>query len=132
MKARDWVFPVIAGLGIFLGAAVVAFFQWKTTGSPWISGYLLEFGNLRYGFGATLGGVHTPEKGLENVSNSVLGLNKWLTGWYSGSLFFIMASVIAIPKMDSWDRILAWSAFAVVIFYLFYSFKNNVFCPRYY
>ena len=132
IQARDWFFPIIVSMGIFTGAAVLAYFQWRTTGSPWVSGYLLEFGNLRYGFGATLGGVHTPLKGLENISNNMLGMDKWLTGWYSGGLFFLLASVVTLQKIDSWDRVLLLSTFAIVVFYYFYEFQNLVFGPRYY
>src|SRR5205823_6276372 len=78
----DSLIAIVAGIAI--GAALLGWFQWKTTGSPFVPGYRLVYKDYHYGFGKSLEGqVHTPLRGLENSSNELLGLNDWLTGWPS-------------------------------------------------
>lgn len=112
---------------------ILALYQWKTTGNPLLSGYFLEYKDLKLGFGSNFGGrVHTPLRGLENVSNNFLGINSWLTGWYAGALFFVGAFLISRTRFQTWDRVLLLSSFLVVSFYFFYVIQALIFGPRSY
>jgi hypothetical protein len=112
---------------------LLAYYQAQTTSNPWLSGYFLEYIDLKLGFGSNFGGrIHTPLRGLENVSNNFLGINAWLNGWYVGSLFFIGAFIISRTKFQNWDRVLLLSALTVVGFYFLHVIQGLIFGPRSY
>ncbi len=132
LQSRSWALPaalVAAMAGSFI---VLALFQWNTTGRPWLSGYLLEYPDYKYGFGKSyLNQAHTPIRGLENISNDILGLNSWLTGWYSGSLFFIIVFILFSPRWKTWDRLLFAGLVSLMGFYYFFIAQDLVFGPRF-
>jgi hypothetical protein len=121
------------GIGLIAGGVAIALFQWQTTGSPWIAGYSLEGSQSQFfGFkGEFLGQTHTPLRGLENVSNNLLGMDSWLTGWPTGCLFFLLLFVLSEKKMTTWDLILISSCALLSVFYFFYVFQDLVIGPRF-
>jgi hypothetical protein len=133
VRRRNAILPSALFLGLIAGLAALAFFQWKTTGDPRTPGYNFEYDiPHRYGFGpAPLGQTHTPLRGLENVSNNLLGLNIWATGWPSGTLFFIFLFLFFAPRLDPWDRVLCIGSGSLLLFYYFYFFQDLAYGPRY-
>jgi hypothetical protein len=132
LKTRSISVPVAIAGGIFVGMLLLGLYQWKTVGNPWTAAYSLEYTGLKYGFGKNYAGqIHTPLRGLELVSNSILGLNYWLNGWYSGSLFFICAFFLLEPRLHEWDRILLASSLTLILFYFAYFFQDLIFGPRF-
>jgi hypothetical protein len=129
-RKRQAGLAIVTTVSVLIGLSAVAFFQWKTTGNPLVPGYVLE-DPVIYGFGKNiLQQVHTPLRGLENISNDLLGLNYWLNGWFCGSLVFIIVFIL-FGKWKIWDRLLMISCFAVFGFYYFFLFQDLVIGPRY-
>src|SRR5205085_10197053 len=79
----------------------------------------------------SLGQVHTPARGLEDTSNHILGLNKWLSGWDCGSIIFILLFLLLTPWFQIWDKILFAGIATLVCFYFGYYFQDLVFGPRF-
>ncbi|HEY4491824.1 MAG TPA: hypothetical protein VI958_07460, partial [Acidobacteriota bacterium] len=132
IKARAYGCPASILGGILTGGCLLLFYQWKTTGDPFLPGYMLEV-YVRWGFGAThIFGSHSPWKGLENVSNNVLGLNYWLTGWYSGALVFLIPFFLFQRSIEKWDLLLLLNCFTLIVFYYFFFIQDLFFGPRYY
>jgi len=124
--------PLILALGFAVGGGLLALYQQQTTGNPYLSGYLLEYPGYKYGFGSSyLGEIHTPGRALEQISNDVLGLNFWLTGWYSGSIFFLIAFFLNSPKFETWDKLLLLSCLSLILFYFFSAAQDLVYGPRF-
>ncbi len=129
---RNIVWGSVIGLSLLAGSLVVAFFQLQTTGNLFLPGYRLEYKvPLSYGFGETAAHqMHTPIRGLENISNLLLGLDYWLTGWYSGAFIFLICFVL-FCKWHIWDRLLVMSCFTLFVFYYFFPLQDLVIGPRF-
>lgn len=126
-------FAAVVSAASLCGLILIAFYQWKTTGNPLLAAYDLEYGQpIPFGFhGEVLGQVHTPLRGLENVSNNLLGMNSWLTGWPIGALFLVLLFVVKERKNDAWDVVLFLCCLALAVFYYFIVFQDLVRGPRY-
>lgn len=133
MKMRRYAFHVALVSGILLGVILLGSYQKATTGNFLVPGYWLEYPDLKPGFGKRyVGRIHTPARGLENTSNNILGLNRWLNGWFSGSLFFVCAWVLRTKRFERWDILLAGGCVLIVTFYFFVVAQDLVFGPRYF
>jgi hypothetical protein len=135
-KTRSrWFVPALAA-GFATGFLLLGLYQWQTTGSPLISGYELEYPNMpghHYGFGkAGAGEMHTPQKGLQNTSDNTLALDNWLSGLWTGSLFFFCAFFLLDSRTDPWDWTLLLSCLTVACFYFLYFFQDLSYGPRYF
>jgi hypothetical protein len=130
---RNFILGSIIGFSLLAGSLVVAFFQLQTTGNPFLPGYRLEYKvPLSYGFGITAAHqMHTPIRGLENISNLFLGLDYWLTGWYVGSFVFVILFVL-FCKWNVWDRLLVASCFTLFAFYYLFPLQDLVIGPRFF
>ncbi len=130
---KKFVLGSVIGLSLLAGSLVVAFFQLQTTGNLFLPGYRLEYKvPLSYGFGETAAHqMHTPIRGFENISNLLLGLDYWLTGWYSGTLVFVICFVL-FCKWNIWDRLLVVSCFTLFVFYYFFPLQDLVIGPRFF
>ena len=131
LMRRSYRVPLIIAAGIICGGAMLLYYQYRTTGDPFRSAYFLEFPKLELGF---TDGVHshTPLRGLANVSNNILGLNSWLTGWFPGSLFFIFIFLLFSRQIDRWDVLMVVGCYLVITFYFFHFFQDLIIGPRYY
>lgn len=117
---------------VLAGGSAIAFYNARTTGDPWVTGYSLYAPN-RYGPGSVSDGESwSNQRGLENTSNNLLGLNSWLTGWYSGSLFLLLLFALLSDELNSWDAVFICCAGALLLFYYFYTIQDLVFGPRFY
>jgi hypothetical protein len=126
-------FGAVTVAAIFCGIMFVGIFQSKTTGSFWVPAYNLETTESQYfGFnGEFLYQKHSPLRGLENTSNSLIAMNSWLTGWPSGTLFFIILFILLEKKVDGWDLSLLLCCASLALFYFFYVFQDLIFGPRF-
>jgi len=132
LKRRSPFFLIAAGAGVLAGIVLTSLYQWKTTGNPMLAPYLLEYPDLKYGFGKNFVGlVHSPARAVEQLSNSLLGMNKWLNGWYSGSLFYIVAFFLTVRRLRKWDTLLLLSCLSLLCFYFFYIAQDLIFGPRF-
>src|SRR5205823_3372192 len=108
--------------------------QWQTSGNPLSPGYNAKFPH-HWGFGVfgppALGQVHTPKRGIENTSNNVLGINKWLNGWECGSLLFILLFLLTSRRFQLWDKILFAGIGSILVLYFGYFFQDLLFGPRF-
>lgn len=136
---RRWIsgskgFALVLLAGIVTGGLLVAGYQWQTTGDPFLPGYNVKIPHS-WGFQAIgpkrFGTVHTPMRGLENTSNNLLGLNRWLNGWDSGSLIFILAFLLLRKTSQVWDRILLTGTVILILFYFGYYFQDLLYGPRF-
>ena len=132
IKARKWVVPVSLAGGILIGVALLAFFQYEDTQNPLLTGYQLEYPQLRMGFFKTQAENHSPLRALENTSNNILGFNLWLSGWPIGSILFLMMYIFFKRRYQIWEIVIACGAVALVTFYFFYFFQDLLLGPRYF
>ena len=132
VKKREIGTAAAIGIGILLGLGFLGLYQQLTAGSPWSSGYLVKTPDHHYGFGMGYGGqFHTPLRGLETVSNNLLNLHGYLSGWYLGSLFFVALFLLRM-RLELWDGLLLISCLTLMLFYYFYFYQDALFGPRYY
>ena len=118
--------------GVIMGGGLLLYFNSQTTGNPFLVPYNLEL-NVPLGFrSAGPLGRHTLLRALENTSSNILGINEWLTGLYSGSLFFLIILLFLDDKIEKWNRVLLLSCAALGIFYLFAFWQDVNLGPRYY
>lgn len=131
-RARSYVCPLAVGGGIILGAAIMMWYQQQTSGNPFLPGYLIEYPDVGYGFGKHFAGEHTLTKSLENISNNLLGIDEWLNGWLSGSMFFAILFFLVEKRIQKWDVLLMLGCAGLASFYFFFFFQDLFFGPRYY
>ncbi|MCI0607221.1 hypothetical protein L0156_29915 [bacterium] len=130
-KSIRYTAATVAGLAT--GLSLLLLYQWKLTGDPFVAPYVLEYSSDGLGIGAAGdGNVHTPARALENLSDSILALDLWVSGLFSGSIIFLAIFSVKTSKNEMWDRILLLSAAGLSTFYLFYFFQQLHFGPRYY
>jgi len=131
-RARSYLCPVAMAGGIILGAAIMMWYQQQTSGNPFLPGYLIEYPDVGYGFGKHFAGEHTLTKSLENISNNLLGIDEWLNGWLSGSMFFAILFFLVEKRIQKWDVLLLLGCAGLASFYFFFFFQDLFFGPRYY
>jgi hypothetical protein len=133
LRRRSYSFPFVVIIGIATGILLLGYYNARTTGDPLVQPYSIEYPGMKLGFGEQFAGItHSPARAIEQLSNSFLGLNKWLNGWYSGSLFFFFAFLILASRLQLWDKLLLLCCGALVAFYFFYVFQDLIFGPRFF
>jgi hypothetical protein len=131
-RRNKFALAFVVAFSLLAGSLIVTFFQLQTTGNPFLPGYRLEYKvPLSYGFGETAAHqMHTPIRGLENISNLVLGLDYWLTGWHLGAFIFVIFFVL-FCKWTTWDRLLLANCFTLLAFYYLFPLQDLVIGPRF-
>lgn len=128
--ARD---VVAAGLGTSLPVAFVLYYNYRTTGSPFLFGYELLWGKSHaLGFHRAPWGVaHTPARGLELVNLYLLRLQTYLFEAPVPSLAPILIALILCRRFCTMDRVMLWAAFALLIGYFSYWHDGFYLGPRF-
>jgi hypothetical protein len=132
LRIRKFTLLVYCFLALVIGGSIVSVYQGFVYGDPFTPGYTYEYAGIKYGFGENyLGQIHTPLRALEQISNNLLGLNAWLGGWYSGSLFFLIVFFLRSSRVEVFDRVLLLCCLALISFYFFFVGQDLVIGPRY-
>lgn len=125
------VFCAATIAGIIAGLCFLGLYQQQIMGSFWETTYKVSY-VVHYGFGPTgTGQVHTVLKALENTSNNLLGLNSWIIGGITGTMFFLVA-VCLCCKFEPWDIVLLAGCVLLIAFYIFFFFQDMVSGPRFF
>jgi len=128
---RSFACPTACLAGILVGGLLLGYYQKETSGNAHVSGYVYEYPNFQFGFGKSLQSSSSIDA-VVNTSNNVLALNHWVTGWYSGSLFFAFIFLVRKAGFSAWDRLLALSCFLLAIFYSAVYWQDLLFGPRFF
>jgi hypothetical protein len=132
-KQKTIRFSIVMACAFVMGVLLLLLYNWRLTGNPFVVPYTLEYPDQRIGFGkAAAGQLHTPARALENLSDSLLGLDFWVSGFYCGSLIFLVLYVLRTDKFEIWDHIFLLSAIGIAGFYFLYFFQDLIFGPRFY
>lgn len=126
--SKPFILSICVGV---LGILLLLAFNFMTTGSPWLFGYIKYDGTGHYpGFGTSPGGgIHTFEDGLIGFVYNNVALNKYLFDWPIPSLLFAAIFLIFFrPRRN--DVILLGSALLLQLAYIFHYYNDLCFGPR--
>ncbi len=131
IRKRSFVFPAVCVAGILAGGLLLGYYQKETSGNALVSGYAFEYPDFQFGFGKSL---HSSSSinAVVNTSNNLLALNHWVTGWYSGALFFTFIFLVRKTGFSTWDKLFMLSCFFLAIFYSAVYWQDLLFGPRFF
>lgn len=123
----------LGALGFGAAAALLLWFDWRTTGHPFLPGYVKLWGTSHgLGFHATpWGGVHTPIAGLRNELLDLSLLNLFLFEWPVPALLPLGGALAAGWLDRAWDRRLLLAFLALPAAYFFYWHRDTYLGPRF-
>ena len=118
-------------LGLALGVLPLLAFNTATTGSPFRSGYEVQWGASGWGFGTSQWGPpHTPAKGMAHSVTNWDAAAKYLFEWPVPSLLPLFG-LAAIKRRTRMDWALAGSLVALTAAYFPYFFQDLCLGPRF-
>ena len=128
--ARSFVVQVLAGL---VPVAVLLASNATTTGHPLTFGYELLNGAQHHpGFHIDpFGFVHTPRRGLFNISAYLMRLDIFLLGWPVPALVLVVATLAWQKRADRWDILMLASLGAILVGYWAYWGEGRSPGPRF-
>jgi len=130
----SWPALLAAGAGVALPMIAVLLYNRATTGSATLFGYELLWGS-RHGLGfhqAPWGVSHTPARGLELVSLYFLRLQTYLYETPVPSLVPVIAALLLVPRLSSFDRYLLSGSGLLVLGYFAYWHDGFFLGPRFF
>ena len=130
---RRWLEAVVAGVGVALPLAALAWFNAHTTGDPFLLGYEMLWGK-EHGLGfrsSPWGAPHSVARGLELVNLYFLRLQTYLFEWPIPSLLPAVLALAMAPRLDRFDRYLLGSGALLVTMYLAFWHDGFYLGPRY-
>ena len=130
---RRWRDALIAGVGVAIPLAALAWFNARTTGEPLLLGYEMLWGREHgLGFRTTpWGASHSPARGLELVNLYFLRLQTFLFEWPLPSLLPMVGALALAPRLDRFDRYLLGSGALLVTMYFAFWHDGFYLGPRY-
>jgi hypothetical protein len=130
---RRWREALMAGAGVALPLAALAWFNARTTGDPLLLGYEMLWGKEHgLGFRTTpWGASHSPARGLELVNLYFLRLQTFLFEWPIPSLLPMVGALALAPRLDRFDRYLLGSGALLVTMYFAFWHDGFYLGPRY-
>jgi hypothetical protein len=130
---RRWLEAVIAGVGVALPLAALAWFNVRTTGDPLLLGYEMLWGKEHgLGFRSTpWGAAHSPARGIELINLYFLRLQTYLFEWPIPSLLPAVLALAIAPRLDRHDRYLFGSGVLLVMMYFAFWHDGFYLGPRY-
>lgn len=131
-KAQPRAAPLLVLLGgLVLGVLPLLAFNSVTTGSPFRSGYEVQWGGSGWGFGKSQWGPpHTPVQGLAHSVINWDAASKYLFEWPIPSLLPLLGLVF-IKRRPRMDWVLVGSLVSLTLAYLPYFFQDLCFGPRF-
>lgn len=128
-----WREALMAGVGVALPLAALAWFNARTTGDPLLLGYEMLWGKEQgLGFRTTpWGASHSPARGLELVNLYFLRLQTFLFEWPLPSLLPMVGALALAPRLDRFDRYLLGSGALLVTMYFAFWHDGFYLGPRY-
>jgi hypothetical protein len=130
---RRWLEAGIAGVGVALPLAALAWFNARTTGDPLLLGYEMLWGKEHgLGFRSTpWGAAHSPARGIELINLYFLRLQTYLFEWPIPSLLPAVLALAIAPRLDRHDRYLLGSGVLLVMMYFAFWHDGFYLGPRY-
>lgn len=130
---RRWREAVMAGVGVALPLAALAWFNAHTTGNPLLLGYEMLWGKEHgLGFRSTpWGASHSVARGIELVNLYFLRLQTYLFEWPIPSLLPAVLALAIAPRLDRYDRYLLGSGVLLVTMYFAFWHDGFYLGPRY-
>lgn len=129
-----WRDALAAAAGVAIPLGLLLWFNARTTGSPLTFGYELLWGKS-HGLGFHLdpyGRMHTPRRGLAQVSAYLLRLQDFLFEWPVPSLLAPLAAMAMHGRrLRATDRYLLASAGLLLVLYVAYWFDGLTLGPRF-
>lgn len=118
-------------VGGILGALPLLLFNNATTGSPWVTGYQVQWGSSGWGFGqAQWGSPHTLGAGLAHLASNWDGAAKYLLEWPLPGLLPLLGCFL-LPRLKRVDRVLLAVPACLSAAYLPYFYQDLCLGPRF-
>lgn len=130
---RRWLEALVAGVGVAIPLAALAWFNARTTGDPLLLGYEMLWGKEHgLGFRSTpWGASHTAARGLELINLYFLRFQTYLYEWPIPSLLPAVLALSIAPRLDRYDRYLLGSGGLLVTIYFAFWHDGFYLGPRY-
>ena len=130
---RRWLEALMAGVGVVLPLAALAWFNARTTGDPLLLGYEMLWGKEHgLGFRTTpWGATHSAARGIELLNLYFLRLQTYLFEWPVPSLLPAVLALAIAPRLDRYDRYLLGSGVLLVTMYFAFWHDGFYLGPRY-
>jgi hypothetical protein len=128
-----WRTAFVAGAGIAVPVAAMAWVNWRTTGLPLRFGYQVLWGDsVGLGFHPVpWGAPHSPARGLELVNLYLLRLETYLFESPLPSLLPAFAALLLARRLAWFDRLLLAVGGALLALYFAYWHDGFLFGPRF-
>jgi hypothetical protein len=130
---RRWLEATMAGVGVAIPLALLAWFNARTTGDPLLLGYEMLWGKEHgLGFRSTpWGASHTAARGIELINLYFLRLQTYLFEWPIPSLLPAAIALAIAPRLGRHDRYLLGSGALLVTIYFAFWHDGFYLGPRY-
>jgi len=122
----------IFSIGVSLMVALLLFYNYLTTGNPFLFGYQNKYQTLGFIGNAQGGPPHTLKGGIINTSSNLIGLNQYLFEWPIPSLIFIFVFFFTSIRKNRWDYLFFYSSLVLILSYFFYYHQDYIYGPRFY
>ena len=124
-----WPFWALAFLAWLAPMGFLLFFNAKTTGHPFLTGYKAA-DSVRHSLGFTAANGHTPWVGFINELYNVHALSHWLFEWPVTSYLFIFL-LFVLRKFGRRDTVLLLPYLGLLFAYFFYNYTMIDLTPRF-
>jgi hypothetical protein len=130
MLASSLVFQALAGI---LPVALLLATNWATTGHPFTFAYdSLNGPAHRPGFHVDpMGELHTPRRGVYNVSAYLMRLDLALLGWPVPALLLVVGALALQRRASKWDNLLLGLLGAMLVGYWAFWGEGRALGPRF-
>jgi hypothetical protein len=122
----------IFSIGVSLMVALLLFYNYLTTGNPFLFGYQNKYQTLGFIGNAQGGPPHTLKGGIINTSSNLIGLNQYLFEWPIPSLIFIFVFFFTSIRKNRWDYLFFYTSLVLILGYFFYYHQDYIYGPRFY
>lgn len=132
-KRKEYFAAVLGALGFGVFALLFLLFNFRTTGDPFLPGYIKLWGES-HGMGfhvSPWGEIHTPAAGLAKQAINLSMLNEYLFESAAPSCLFVGLLFLLPGEKKRWDGRLLGLLFAFPAMYFFYWHRDSYLGPRF-